>query len=488
MFYPQLSTLKKYAKEFNRIPIYKELDISNLDLLSLLKALQFSETLIFLESAKENKKWSRFSFFGLKAQKTISFYGTHIEIEKNGKKEIVKEDFFEYLKKELKKYNSPIYRSFGDFNGGYVGYLGFEMVNYCKILRRNIKENKNIPLASLSLIDDFIVYDNKKDKYFLATCIYTDKDLNNEYISKCSYLIEKEREIIKLLKKTTIPFLPQKPQKIHLNYSTPKEEFLRKVMETKRMIAEGEAIQVVLSIRASIEDEIDPYRFYLKLRSLNPSPYMFFLKFKDIYIVGSSPEIHVKVEKNKVYLKPIAGTIKQGRNKKENLINKQKLLKDPKENAEHLMLVDLARNDLGRIAKTGTVKVEKFMRPEDYSHVIHLVSLVTCEISEDKHMIDIIRETFPAGTVSGAPKVRAIEIIDELEPHPRDIYAGAIGYFGFNQCLDTCITIRTAVFSPTMQYLQAGAGIVYDSIPEKEFEEINNKLMALSVSLGYAKK
>jgi anthranilate synthase component 1 len=212
---------------------------------------------------------------------------------------------------------------------------------------------------------------------------------------------------------------------------------------------------------------------------------MFFLKSGDLVVTGSSPEIHVKLIGNKAILKPIAGTIAQGATKEENEANKKTLLGDIKERAEHLMLVDLARNDLSRIAVPGSVKVTQFMEPEDYSHVIHLVSTVEAELHEEKHAVDVLRETFPAGTVSGAPKVRAIEIIDEFEEYPREMYAGAVGYFGFNGNTDTCITIRTAYFQEDKNFIQAGAGIVQDSVPEKEYNEICKKLEALAVSLPF---
>jgi anthranilate synthase component 1 len=261
---------------------------------------------------------------------------------------------------------------------------------------------------------------------------------------------------------------------------------MHRVARTKELIASGEAIQVVLSMRAQIDSRVDPFRFYLKLRSVNPSPYMFFMKLDGMVIAGSSPETHVRTEGSRVFIKPIAGTVPRGATRSENKANRARLLSDEKEQAEHLMLVDLARNDLGRIAAPGSVSVDRFMIPEDFSHVVHLVSLVSCKLSPEKDMIDVLAGTFPAGTVSGAPKVRALEIIEEMESHPRGIYAGAVGYLGYNGHMDTCIAIRTAVFAEGAGYLQAGAGIVYDSVPEREFQEIQNKLKALAVSLQYA--
>jgi len=297
-----------------------------------------------------------------------------------------------------------------------------------------------------------------------------------------------ERDIIERLARTTLPYLPSRPAPLAVSFREERGSFEAKVSAAKDEIAAGEAIQVVLSMRADIHEPVDPFRFYLKLRMVNPSPYMFFLKQGNRHIVGSSPEIHVKVEDDTVYLKPIAGTIPRGRTARENRENRATLLADPKERAEHLMLVDLARNDLGRIAAPGSVRVDRFMEPEDYSHVIHLVSLTTCALGEGRDAVDALRETFPAGTVSGAPKVRAMELIDAMEGRARGIYAGAVGYIGYNGRLDTCITIRTAVFDGDRRYIQAGAGIVHDSVPAREYDEIVHKLRALSLSLQYARE
>ncbi len=490
MFHPSFSTVQKLSSRYNRIPVYKEMNLSELHLLSLLKALQSKEEVIFLESARENKKWSRFSFFGFHPRKKIRFSPPVVVVEENGEEKEIREDIYTYLNKELEKYHSPSYRSFGPFNGGFVGYFGYETVNYAGILRQKIRERKELPLAYLLHIDSFIVHDNYKNRYYLAECFYPDKSipLKRQYEKCRQVLLKREEELIAELEKTSLPYLPAHPgEKVDVAFREDKDSFTGKVAEVQELIRSGEAIQVVLSLRADIKEEIDPYNFYLRLRTVNPSPYMFFLKFGSLYVVGSSLEIHVRVEKRQVYLKPIAGTIPQGSTRQESRRNKQILLEDKKERAEHLMLVDLGRNDLGRVARRGTVEVTKFMKPEDYSHVIHLVSLVKCTLDDRFTEMDVLKETFPAGTVSGAPKVRAIELIEEYEPHPRDIYSGAVGYCGFNGNLDTCITIRSAVFNEKERYLQAGAGIVYDSVPEKEYQEITHKLKALAESLNFAR-
>ncbi len=488
MVYPDLKTVRKLSSRHNRIPVYRELNLSEVGLLSVVKAMAGAGDIIFLESARQNKKWSRFSFLGINPGRVIEFRGGKVTEVKDGRALPVDDDIFSFLKKEIRKYSSPVYPRYGDFNGGFAGYFAYELVNHTGILRSSVEEVDELPLVSLLDIDDYIVHDNREEKFHVATSIYPDDSvsIDDHYNGALEKLERLEALVLECIGNTSLPFLPSRPSEISLRFGESRESFMGKVMKTRDLISSGEAIQAVLSIRAHIEDEIDPYSFYLKLRSVNPSPYMFFLKTGGLTLAGSSPEIHVKVERGRVFLKPIAGTVPQGATRKENLENKAKLLGDEKERAEHLMLVDLARNDIARVSPKSPVKVENFMIPEDYSHVIHLVTLVSAELGEDKDVIDVLRETFPAGTVSGAPKVRAIEIIGEMEAHPRGVYAGAVGYIGYNGFLDTCITIRTAVFTPKESYLQAGAGIVYDSVPEKEYEEILNKLKALTVSLRYA--
>ncbi len=487
--YPTLQQCKRLSSIYNRIPIYKQLNISHPGLLLLLKSFISNGDCIFLESAKQNKKQSRFSFLGFNPVRTISFNPPYIVIYNSSSKNTFHcSDPFQYINAYIARYRSPSLTRFGLYNGGLTGYFSYDLVNYTGHLRQLIREDSLHPLMVLHHIDDFICYDNKYDTYYIATCIYTENgSIESLFKDAVQRLHNLENKIISTLHTTSLPYLPAYTDALHLEFASTPQQFMDNVSKAKKLIEDGEALQVVLSMRAAIAHPVDPYRFYLKLREVNPSPYMFYFKYRDITVAGSSPEIHVKVENNIAILRPIAGTIAQGKTRKENIKNKELLLANEKERAEHLMLVDLARNDLSIIAKPGSVQVTQFMQPEDYSHVIHIVSNVTATLSEEISISDVLRHTFPAGTVSGAPKVRAIEIIDQLEPHPRGIYAGCVGYIGFNNIMDTCITIRTAVFSPQVSYLQAGAGIVYDSMPQNEYNEIVNKLKALSVSLPYAK-
>ncbi len=485
MFYPELEQTKELAKKYNRIPIYKEMNISEPGILLILKSMQENHDVIFLESLNQERKVARFSYLGFNPRETYHFLSPHVIEENGNNSKIVSDNYFEFIKETISKYSSPNFSQFGNFNGGLAGYLGYEIINQTGILRKPVRENSSLPQSTLLYVDDFICHDNYENKTFLATAIYPEnkEKLEADYNEGLKYLEKVEKNIIGMISESSMPYVPSFKKDFPLTFRDSYESFLSKVEKIRQLIIDGEALQVVLSMRADIPDSVDPYIFYLRLRKLNPSPYMFYFKSGSILITGSSPEIHVKADQRKIYLRPIAGTIKRTEDKEKNEKNKNQLLNDPKERAEHLMLVDLARNDLSRVAIPETVKVTQFMEAEGFSHVYHLVSTVEAELEESKHHADILRETFPAGTVSGAPKVRAIEIIDQFEKDTRDIYAGAVGYIGFNNQTDTCITIRTAYFTPDGNYIQAGAGIVQDSVPEFEHKEICNKLRALAVSL-----
>ena len=483
---PDIRKTAEYAKKYNRIPLYRELNMSSLGFTLVLKALEGENDFIFLESAKGKKGIARFSYLCFNPSASLIARGGTIGKIENSQEENISESLFEYLENQITKYTSPNIRGFGDFNGGYTGYIAYEAINRTGILRSDIKEEGH-PCAELLLIDDFIVYDNVKDRYYIATAIYTERgDLKEQYSAADLHLQKLESHILNLVNEQKIPYLPSRPVDVDMNYGESDDDFKKKIMTVKNNIEKGEIIQAVISRRMYIKSKISPYRFYMKLRSVNPSPYMYLLKFGKKYIAGCSPETHIKIKNSTMHLKPIAGTAPIPDSPKEKREVRREMMRDPKERAEHLMLVDLARNDLSRIAERSTVVVKKFMKIEDYSHVMHIVSKVQGKMKKNDNIVNAFKNTFPAGTVSGAPKVRAIELIDELEDHTRGAYAGTVGYFGFNGSCDTCITIRTAFFDEDSAFIQAGAGIVYDSVPEKEIEEINNKLMALTKSMGYA--
>jgi len=480
-------SIETLAVQYNRIPLFRELNISSLDFLSLLKAMRGDEHFIFLESAGKTKNKGRFSYLCFNPASVITAYNEFIIQVKDGVTTRIEKSVFEFLDSELVRFNSPDTEQFGDFNGGYAGYIGYEAINKTGILRQEVKFDDHHPMAELLLVDEFVVYDNYTEKYYVSAALYTSDGELNFLIKKTEErLAELEAYILKIITGEKISYLPSRPLDVSFEYMESDSSFINKIKDVKELITGGEIIQAVLSRRMEVKEKITPYNFYLKIRTVNPSPYMYMLKMGNRYITGCSPETHLKIRKNIMHLKPIAGTAPIPASAKEKRSVRKELLLDKKEKAEHLMLVDLARNDLSRIAEKGSVSVTRFMKVEDYSHVMHIVSDVTGVMKNGSSIVDAFRFSFPAGTVTGAPKVRAVEIINEVETLPREAYAGAIGYFGFNKTSDTCITIRSAFFDENGVHLQAGAGIVYDSIPERECAEIDNKLGALTVSLGYA--
>jgi anthranilate synthase component 1 len=313
------------------------------------------------------------------------------------------------------------------------------------------------------------------------------KKVYDDAVLRIENLIDKLHSPLPLFKKTPINRSVNESSLFEFKSNLNPKEFMESVERTKEYIQAGDIIQAVISQRWSTKLDVLPFDLYRVLRVLNPSPYMFYLKMGDEYLVGSSPEVMVRVEGERVENRPIAGTRPRGKNEDEDTILEKELISDPKERAEHIMLVDLARNDLGRVAEVGTVRVDELMTVEKYSHVMHIVSNVIAKLQRGKDAFDVIRATFPAGTLSGAPKIRAMEIIEEMEPSRRGAYGGAVGYFSFSGNMDTCITIRTFVIKGEEVFIQAGAGIVADSDPEREYNETVNKVKALIKAIEVAK-
>ena len=469
--YPSLEEFTELSKKYNRITVYKETDGDMDTPVSILSKLLSLDRAILLESAKESKVYSRFSFlaFGIKEKLVLKEDGLYCNGKYIGD--------LSRLEELLLQNRTAPFDGFGDFSGGYVGCLNFGFVEQCGILRKPLS-HKDADGGTLYLVEKFCVYDNYTNRLYMALS----KKIEGNIPAEAMY--ERIREELEASENELKSLSGVRPMPLNPNVvrSIPKEQFMSKVQKIKDLIEAGEAIQIVLSDYLDI-DNLDPFQFYRNLRKINPSPYMFFIKDGGSFVVGSSPEVHIRVRGNTAYLRPIAGTKPRGASDNVDEIIKV-LTNDEKEKAEHLMLVDLARNDLSRICAPGSVNVESFMEPEVYSHVVHLVSQVKGELKSNADVVDAIIQTFPAGTVSGAPKTRAIEIIDELEETPRGIYSGCTGYIGFNGNVDMAITIRIAVFNGFKARLQAGAGIVYDSVPEREYEEVMNKLGALIRSGG----
>ena len=475
MIFPDFKTFKEDFKHYDRIPVYREIVGDTFTPIALLRNFSCEENLFMLESANLDKTFSRYSFFGFNTKEILTFKNSKLYSVKNGKKTEIDINPMDYLNNQTKNFKGKYYKQFGDFSGGYVGYFGYEMVNYMGILREKIKEPKNEPLMNLMLIDEFYVFDNHLGKMYAcksADCKGSPEEAYEKALKSTLSMAEKLHGL------NFDNFESDENFEIKRDYE--EEEFVKHVAHIKDEIYNGEVIQCVFSNQYKIKGKLNPLSLYRTLRNINPSPYMFYLKFKDEVVCGSSPEIHLQIKDGRAVLKPIAGTYPVGNNIES---IKQNLLKDEKEVAEHLMLLDLARNDLYTTCDTDSVKVTASFIPEVYSHVIHIVSEVQGNLKKDASNLELFMKTFPAGTVSGAPKVRAIELIDKYEKSPRGFYAGCTGYFSFSGNMDTCITIRSAKIKKDEAIFRAGAGIVYDSIPEKEFAEVEGKLKALFKAL-----
>ncbi|MCX7738327.1 MAG: anthranilate synthase component I [Hydrogenothermaceae bacterium] len=479
-------TLEKFvelSERYNVIPVYKEilLDIDT-PLSVFLKLHRPDRFNYILESVEKGDQKGRYSFIGSSENFYIRTKGNTVEIYNRGKIEYKSSnDPIGELKRlvlTLKPYRDV---DLPPFWGGYVGYVGYDTVNFYEPVGDINPDRLGIPDLYFFLSDEVVAFDNLKNSIKIIISTFLDREDKPEIV----YIkaLDKIKNIETMLSKPLeTPRIEISPYEIKLNgwkSNFTKESFCEAVLKSKKYIEEGDIIQVVLSQRFYKEININPVDIYRTIRYINPSPYLFYLDFKDIQVVGSSPEMLVTVKNGKILTKPIAGTRPRGKDEEEDSRLKEELLKDEKERAEHLMLVDLARNDVGKVAKAGTVRVDRFMYIENYSHVMHIVSDVSGELREGLHSVDVLKSVFPVGTVSGAPKVRAMQIISELEPERRNIYAGAIGYLSFNGNLDTAIAIRTAVIVNGTVYVQAGAGIVADSIPEREYEETLNKAKAM---------
>ena len=481
---------KLAKKGYNRIPLMCEV-LADLDtpLSTYTKICNFPYSYLF-ESVEGGEKWGRYSIIGLPAKKIISVTGEKVKITENSKliDEYNTSDPLKEIEKIQQSYKVAQIEGMPRFSGGLVGYFGYETIRY--IEPRLNKNNKEDPIGSpdilLMVSDEVVVFDNLSGKLFII--VHADPKKNDAY----SNALQRLDDISGMLRDNqTNKSQSDNSRDVDENdfvSGFTQKNYEKAVDAIKNYIINGDAMQVVLSQRLSIPFQSKPINLYRALRSLNPSPYMYFLDLEDFQIVGSSPEILVRLEDNIVTVRPIAGTRPRGKTKSEDLALEKDLLEDPKELAEHLMLIDLGRNDLGRVADMGSVNLTDKMIIERYSHVMHIVSNVTGELKKGMNAMDVLRSTFPAGTVSGAPKIRAMEIIDELEPVKRGVYSGAVGYISWNGNMDTAIAIRTAVIKDKTLHIQAGAGIVADSIPKNEWDETMNKGRAIFKAVSLAEK
>ena len=477
MFYPTLEEVKALAKSYNKIPVSLEMYMdfqTPMGVLSRIKEVY--DRYFLLESIEGGEKWARYTFIGFNPN--ASFY------VKNGKtcyatREKVKQlegNPLDALKDLMASYSSPKHLKLPPFTGGGVGYFGYDTVKYVEELKFSNKDELDTDDIKLMFFDELICFDHFKQKIILIVNIDgKQKDVESSYEAAKERLKELVTFVKRHCKKMEVNF----DDEIEFTSNMTKEEFMSKVEKAKEYIANGDIFQVVPSqvFKAKIESNL--FDVYRVLRTINPSPYMYLMQFEDLQLAGASPETLVKVQDNVVMTQPIAGTRPRGKTEEEDQRLCDELLKDPKELAEHKMLVDLARNDIGRISEFNTVEVTDYMALKKLSHVTHITTNVKGKLREGLNAIDVIKSILPAGTLSGAPKVRAMEIIEELETNKRGIYGGAIGYIGYEGNLDTCIGIRTVVKKDGMAYVQAGCGVVLDSDPATEYQETINKASAL---------
>ncbi|SDC16862.1 anthranilate synthase, component I [Candidatus Frackibacter sp. WG12] len=487
MYYPKKEEFITKAEEGNLIPVYCEVVADMETPVSAFKKLGDTEYSYLLESVEGGQKVGRYSFIGGKPFLTFSYQDGVVTIEKNGSIEEYNTDHpLKELEDILAKYQPMELADLPRFYGGAVGYLGYDLVTSFEEIELMASSGLDIPNSLFILTDTILIFDHVKHKIKIVANTLVEDNPEEAY-QQAINKINKIRKRLKVDSKSSFALANNKqPENIEFKSNMNQEEFMHKVKQAKEYIRAGDIFQVVLSQRLEAEITVQPFEVYRVLRRINPSPYMYYLNFKELQLVGASPEMLVRVEDGVVENRPIAGTRPRGATEDEDKELAEEMLNDKKERAEHTMLVDLGRNDVGRISKYGTVEVDEFMEVEEYSHVMHLVSNVNGELRDDQSGFDALRSCFPAGTVSGAPKIRAMEIISELEPTKRGPYAGAIGYFSFNGNLDSCITIRTMLFKEDKVYVQAGAGIVFDSDPAAEYQETLNKAQALLKAIELA--
>jgi anthranilate synthase component 1 len=490
------------------IPVYRELQADFETPVSVYLKLRGQGPSFLLESVEKAEQVGRYSFLGFNPRRQIVVRGRQATIRDNGRSNTRQladdEDPLHVVAAELERYQpvAPLQETAQDlpyFLGGAVGYLGYDLVRFFERLPQTTDDELDLPDVHLLVTDTLIVFDHVRHRLLTFANAHvppgsdpsgraSGRSLDAAYDDAVARL-----DAIEAQMQAPLPPLPVPPVQPggDLTSNMPRQQYESAVRQAKEYIAAGDIFQVVLSQRLNRPTQADPFSIYRALRRLNPSPYMFFLNLGGdlpIHIIGSSPEMLVRLQGRTAEVRPIAGTRPRGKDEAEDRQLETDLLADPKERAEHVMLVDLGRNDLGRVCEFGTIQVPDLITVERYSHVIHLVSSVTGKLRDDVDAYDLLRATFPAGTVSGAPKVRAMEIIDELEDVRRGPYAGAVGYFGFNGNMDTCITIRTIFMQGDVAYLQAGAGIVADSDPTREWEETGHKARALGTAIKMAER
>ena len=479
------------AKEGNLIPLYREILADYETPVSAFTKIDHGPSAYLLESVEGGENWARYSFLGSGSPVVIREDREDLLVTRGSRDRRISSrgNPLERLREIMQEYRPVTVPGLPRFVGGAVGYWGYDIVRTFEDLPARRKESVGLPDFAFLLTDTLLIFDNVAQKIKVVANAHVkssrERDVRKAYTDATARI----ETMIARLKR---PLRRVRPKRRHTPLSfTPnmsRADFEKMVMRTKDYIRAGDIFQGVLSQRWETSIQTEPFEIYRALRVVNPSPYMYYLRVADVELVGSSPEILVRCEEGKMSVRPIAGTRRRGQTPEQDLHLEEELLADRKERAEHIMLVDLGRNDVGRVARKGSVKVDALMQIERYSHVMHIVSHVTGDLEKGRTVYDVFRACFPAGTVSGAPKIRAMEIIEELEPTRRGPYAGAVGYFSFSGNMDMCINIRTVVIHGRHAYIQAGAGIVADSDPEREYEETCSKARAMMNAIELAER
>jgi len=500
MFYPEKQEFVELSKKGNLIPVALKLLADFETPLSAYTKIRGKSEAFLLESVEGGERIGRYSFVGCNPAKVIRQIGNQVEVKSKDKIEstytVVQSpknknevrDGLEVIQRIMARYKPVLIPGLPRFSGGAVGYIGYEFIHDIEpVVPRPPNDELKTPVIYFLIAGELLVFDRATQTLTILVNVFTDNYSSPD--KAYDDAVEKIKRIMAILQKpvsSSIAIFSDKVPDVSASSNTPKEKFIQNVLKAKQYIISGDIIQVVGSQRFKIHIKTTAIDVYRAARSINPSPYMFLLELDGFSLVGASPETHVRCEDGLVEIRPIAGTRSRGKSDEEDLALEKELLADPKERAEHVMLVDLARNDIGRVCDFGSVKVQDLMIIEKYSHVMHIVSDVKGKLSSDKSIYDLMRATFPAGTLTGAPKIRAMQIISELEQTSRGPYGGCVGYFSFTGNLDCCITIRTALIKNGFAYVQAGGGWVADSNPEAEYMETINKSKAMIKAVALA--
>jgi len=494
MYSPTLDEFLKLAAQGNVIPVTRRLLADIETPLSAYRKIRGAGESFLFESVEGGEHLSRYSFVGCNPRAVIKQTGSRVEVIENGRVvETVSlgqeaKDGLVVVERVMQKYRAVAVPGLPRFTGGAVGFIGYEFIHDVEpVVPRPAHDELKTPVMYFLVADQLLIFDRVAQTLtILVNAILEDAESPAEAYENATSEIDRIVSLLELPTEHQPATVPAEIPPVAFESNVTPEKFHANVLAAKKYITAGDIIQVVGSQRFSAPVRASAIDIYRAVRSVNPSPYLFLLELEGFSLVGASPEIHVRCEENQVEIRPIAGTRPRGKNEAEDAALEKELLADPKERAEHVMLVDLARNDIGRVCDFGSVSVKELMSIERYSHVMHIVTRVEGTLSAGKTVYDLMRATFPAGTVSGAPKIRAMQIISELEQTARGPYAGCVGYFSFNGNLDTCITIRTALIKDGRAYVQAGGGWVNDSTPEGEFQETVNKSMAMRKAVALA--